>query len=92
METKKINLSGLEKVLSPKEMKNVTGGSDPPISDCLHWTDHGTGTCGFKVVYGGGSCMYGCGMSQSEARDYAESGGGAGWWCCDHCGSSTYCG
>ena len=24
---KKINLTGLEKVLSPKEMKNITGGS-----------------------------------------------------------------
>ena len=27
METKKINLDGLTNVLSPKEMKNVTGGS-----------------------------------------------------------------
>jgi len=27
MDTKKINLDGLKNVLSPKEMKNVTGGS-----------------------------------------------------------------
>ena len=38
METKKINFSGLEKVLSPKEMKNITGGSNNCSADC-------TGTC-----------------------------------------------
>ena len=40
MEKKKISLNGLEKVLSPKEMKNVKGGSDcilKKISGCTYF-------------------------------------------------------
>jgi len=37
METKKINFSGLKKVLSVKEMKNVTGGSDSVCPSDTPW-------------------------------------------------------
>ena len=71
METKKINLSGLEKVLSPKEMKNVTGGSEP-VNDC------GGSYC-FKYQCSGQSgeikcdCTYDC---YDEFADKCPAGGG----------------
>ena len=35
MESKKINYGGLKKVLSPKELKNVIGGSTD--GECMQW-------------------------------------------------------
>lgn len=45
----------------------------------------GGGTCGFKTASG----TIGCGYSKAEALFMVEGGG---HWCCDSCGSSSYCG
>jgi natural product precursor len=49
-----------------------------------------------KTVVGGGTCGYksstgtvDCGVSKEEAQFMVEEGG---YWCCDSCGSSSYCG
>ena len=39
MDTKKINLKGLQNVLSPKEMKNIKGGSGQGVC-CDRLTDY----------------------------------------------------
>ena len=42
---KKISFSGLKKVLTPKEMKNITGGSDCSPTNCGGMTVHCSGSC-----------------------------------------------
>ena len=42
-------------------------------------------TCGYKSSTG----TVGCGVSKAEALFMTEGGGN---WCCDSCGSSSYCG
>ena len=66
-------------LLSKEQMKNVKGG----------------GTCGYRVeVYDEVSneswIEVGCGVSQSSAMGLAGHYGGN--WCCDNCGTSSYCG
>ena len=54
METKKICLDGLKNVLSPKEMKNVKGGSYPQVlCDCGEGLII-VGTCAFDTC---GDCV-----------------------------------
>ena len=87
---KKIYLKSVSDILSDRQMKRVFGG----YSGCLKWTDHGIGTCGFKATNSSGGCVYGCGMTMNEAKDYANGvnfHGYYGNWCCDNCGTSTYC-
>ena len=45
-----------------------------------------SGTCG----YGGGSMGSQCGVSQAYAQQMQREFGG--YWCCDSCGSTSYCG
>ena len=75
---KKISLKGISEILSEKELKNVMGGCSP--YDGFHG-----GTCGW---HGQGSTI--CGVSKGVALDYYSTFGGN--WCCDSCGSSSYCG
>lgn len=77
---KKINMKSVFEILSEKEMKNVMGGS-------------GTGTCGWSGnpnAYFEILTFPQCGLSKEEALRYFNDFGGN--WCCDSCGSSTYCG
>lgn len=48
-------------------------------------TKSGSGTCGAKSPSGDLIC----GVSKAEALHWATSEGN---WCCDSCGSSSYCG
>ena len=62
---KKINLSGLKKVLSPKEMKNVLGGSIVgEITGGRCWQ----GQCYCDITYNDGTtaCEVPCGMHVCE--------------------------
>ena len=59
METKKINLSELENVLSPKEMKNVLGGSG--ICD-----QYGSGLCWVICGNGDKACASSCGYAEQR--------------------------
>lgn len=45
----------------------------------------GSGTCGFSTSTG----TVGCGYSKAEALFMIQDGG---HWCCDSCGTSSYCG
>ena len=63
MESKKISHSGLKKVMSPKEMKNVTGGSG--ICD-----EYGSGLCWVECKNGDKACASTC--------DYAATQCGGG--------------
>ena len=49
------------------------------------WDPRGDGTCGFKTNTG----WVECGVAKEVALAMIEDGG---YWCCDSCGSSTYCG
>ena len=78
---KKISLDLLKIILTPREMKNVLGGSDP--DDC-EWSP---GTCGWSLGFGTG--YYTCNASKAYVTCmYAEFGGN---WCCDNCDSASYC-
>ena len=55
MDTKKINLDGLKNVLSPKEMKNVKGGS----GRCSGSGNCGNGPCHDDYYGVDGTCMEG---------------------------------
>ena len=79
METKKIVFKKLSKVLSENEMKRITGGYGSG-SDC-HQYSHGT--CGYNGPLG---CF--CGIDKASALSLLYAGGN---WCCDNCGSSSYC-
>ena len=75
----KITIDGLKKVLGPKELKNIKGGSG-----CGNL---GLGTCGYRS---GDGSFCACGIPQAEAQ--AEASLYNGYWCCDSCGSTGYCG
>lgn len=45
----------------------------------------GSGTCGYKSPTG----TVKCGVSRAQAMHMATE---EGHWCCDSCGSSSYCG
>ena len=45
----------------------------------------GSGTCGYKSPTG----TVKCGVSKAQAMHRATE---EGHWCCDSCGSSSYCG
>ncbi len=74
-----LGLSGVT-VLSNEEQKMIKGG----------------GTCGYRVTMAAGEGVDGtttltvCGVGKSEAM--AAMSLGSGHWCCDSCGSSSYCG
>ena len=82
---KKINLRGLQEKLSASELKNILGGSDPFQCNIT------TGTCGVNYPL---KPLCGC------ERDFVwkmagcdENGENCQYnWCCDSCGSSSYCG
>ena len=82
-------------VLSDKELMNAFGGYGDAYG-CGEWTDHGIGTCGFKVSFNNGGCFFGCRMPKAEALHYINDvfiyDVVNSWWCCDNCGTSTYCG
>ncbi len=66
-------------VLSNEQMKNVKGG----------------GTCGYKIVIAEGlsqETLIECGVSQGKALEMLKMGNVSANWCCDHCGTSSYCG
>ena len=73
---KKISLKGISETLSEKELKNVLGGG----GDYSGYP----GTCGWS---GNGVTI--CGIPKADALSLLNSHGGH--WCCDSCGSSTYC-
>ena len=64
-------------LLSSESMSSIRGGRMA--------LQNGTGTCGFKTLTG----TVGCGVSKAVALFMIEEGG---YWCCDSCGSSSYCG
>ena len=78
-ELKKFSLGKASNFLSEAEMMRVTGGYS---SGCMSFT---FGTCGWN---GPSACM--CGVDKSTAQQYADWYGGN--WCCDSCGSTSYCG
>jgi hypothetical protein len=47
------------------------------------------GTCGYKV-WAYGQWQIDCGVTQEEAL--LAYGNWGGWWCCDSCSSTSYCG
>lgn len=63
--------------LSNEDMKKITGGYG------------GGGTCGYSVTIAGES-FTDCGVSKATATGMASTWGG--YWCCDSCGQSSYCG
>ena len=67
MESKKISLSELKKMMSPKEMKNVTGGSGGS-GCCISYTGPGPGNkhCVDNCEDDGGA--YGCGCNTADAK------------------------
>ena len=55
---KKINLTGLEKVLSPKEMKNIIGGSCTIV--CSDGTFHANSCEGSETFWCAGAYLISC--------------------------------
>ena len=80
MKLKNFSLRNVSDILSDSELKRVVAGYGYN-GGCLPFT---SGTCGWK---GPDGCM--CGVSRDTALSYFYSYGGN--WCCDSCGSSTYC-
>lgn len=64
-------------LLSIEAMSEIKGGQAAYAN--------GTGSCGYKTKSG----TIGCGVSKDVAMFMIEEGG---HWCCDSCGSSSYCG
>jgi hypothetical protein len=77
----KINL---EKVLRNEELLNLKGGVQDPIG--------GPGTCGYNVwAYGHWAAE--CNVNYATVQRIIQVWGAENvWWCCDSCGSSSYCG
>ena len=52
------------------------------------------GSCGWgkKITLANGETFWSkkCWISKETAKDYQEVFGG--WWCCDHCSTTEYCG
>ncbi|MDX9845494.1 MAG: rSAM-modified peptide [Tenuifilaceae bacterium] len=64
-------------LLSQEQMKRVIGGS---------------GTCGYAGPVVNGKRTVICGVSKEAALFMFDGGGDGSNWCCDSCGTSTYCG
>ena len=64
------------KVMKNEDLVNLRGGT---------YGSYNWGTCGAKSP--SGSII--CGVTKEQALWWA---GPDGWWCCDSCSSSTYCG
>lgn len=80
MNTLKMNFG---EVLTREQMRNVLGGYIPEEQ----------GTCGYILI--GVNYNYSqCNVSKSTAKSQAEAADGYthGYWCCDSCGSTSYCG
>ena len=75
-ELKKRNL------LSNESMSIIRGGRK-----VQRLPDSNTGTCGYKTDYG----IIQCNVSKAEALFMVENGD-LGYWCCDSCAQSSYCG
>ena len=93
---KKINWKSVSAHLSNNEMRRILGGGGGEGGY------GGGGTCGYKVTIKGSFddpnlppvTIIDCGVSMADAlswRPYAISENHF-WWCCDSCGSSSYCG
>ncbi len=65
-------------ILSKVQMQHVRGGS--------------SGTCGYMGPKVGGKSTIICGISKEEAMFWFGEGGDGAHWCCDSCGSTSYCG
>jgi len=78
---KKINLKEIQEVMSEQELKKVLGGMATTSS----------GTCGWTTTTSDGVIWYDCGVSKEEAQHKASLGTN-GYWCCDSCGQTSYCG
>jgi bacteriocin-like protein len=89
MKKKKICLRGLSEILSEKELKNVLGGSGN--GGYGGETSSYTGTCGWMGYSADGILVSGCNTSQGHAIEMATMWSG-GYWCCDRCSSTSYCG
>jgi hypothetical protein len=76
----KLNINP-EKVMKVKELLNLKGGEIG-----------GPGTCGYNVfAYGHWNAE--CGVNQETVNRVIQVWGSENvWWCCDSCGSSSYCG
>lgn len=72
-----------ENLLTKEQMKNVKGGS---------------GTCGYMVTIPasyddptmGYVTLIDCNVSKRDALSMVSLG--SGWWCCDSCSTTSYCG
>ncbi len=69
-------------LLTFEQMGSIYGGRVQPKQELL---GPKTGTCGWLSTSG----TYQCGVSKAEAQFMAEGGG---WWCCDSCSQTSYCG
>ena len=76
---KKINLRGLQSVLSEKELKNVLGGSgwDHANDKCIS-TNYCDPVTGEYDIFNA-QCFYG----ENGAKDADDYAGPDGWWCCN---------
>ncbi|WP_439482823.1 hypothetical protein [Cyclobacterium plantarum] len=79
---KKLNLEKLklaaEDVLQRSQMAGIYGGSGGSCPSAF-------GTCGYNSPDGYATC----GWSRETVECFANRYGGN--WCCDSCGSATYC-
>lgn len=79
----RISLGVVSKFLTEQQMKGVKAGYG--YGEKKPWPGQKTGTCGWRS---GGDII--CCASQEEVfRLYDEWSGN---WCCDSCGTTTYCG
>ena len=80
--------------LSDNEMKNVVAGYGDGYGDggghIIVWIcgNGGSGTCGWRSAVEGGECV--CSISESNAKQLLKDKGG--WYCCDSCDLTPYCG
>ena len=73
------NFKNSSSLLSKEQMKNVKGGG---TCGYFYWGTDEVSTDQFPVSD--------CGVSKSQAMGLAGANGG--WWCCDSCGTTSYCG
>ena len=83
MKKKMISLKSLRETLSANELKNILGGST------TH-SDLFPGTCGWRGESADGVPVGECNVSKGHAIEMSSLF--EGWWCCDSCSSTGYCG
>lgn len=69
-----------EKALSAEETKLLKGGVE----------EEGGGSCGYTYTNSTGGTVTFCATNRAFAKSTAEANGG--WWCCDSCSTTSYCG